>query len=112
MPKRQRPLDLYAQFIRLHVLHHASREAVFGQGMIDELRRHGYRMSPGTIYPLLHALENEGLLRSKEERGERRPRRVYAATAKGRRLLQQSKRKLAELFRELLENDEEIIGSR
>ncbi|NGE67142.1 PadR family transcriptional regulator, partial [Escherichia coli] len=44
--------DLYAGLIRLHVLHHASHEAVYGLAMIEELSRHGYKLSPGTLYPL------------------------------------------------------------
>lgn len=49
--------DLYAGLIRLHVLHHAAIEPIFGLGIIEELRRHGYELSPGTLYPLLHGLE-------------------------------------------------------
>jgi DNA-binding PadR family transcriptional regulator len=56
--------DLYSGLIRLHVLHHASEEPIFGQGMVEELARHGYRISPGTLYPILHGLEKKGYLRS------------------------------------------------
>ncbi len=58
--------DLYSGLIRLHVLHHAVEEPIFGLGMIEELARHGYRISPGTLYPLLHGLEKKGYLRSTE----------------------------------------------
>jgi PadR family transcriptional regulator len=61
--------DLYSGLIRLHVLHHACQEPIFGVGIIEELGRHGYRLSPGTLYPLLHGLEEKGYLRSSEERG-------------------------------------------
>ena len=56
--------DLYSGLIRLHVLHHASEEPIYGQGMIDELRRHGYHIGPGTLYPILHGLEGKGYLAS------------------------------------------------
>ena len=56
--------DLYSGLIRLHVLHHAVEEPIFGLGMIEELARHGYRISPGSLYPLLHGLEKKGYLRS------------------------------------------------
>ncbi len=46
--------DLYGGLIRLHILHHAAEEPVFGLGIIEELRRHGYEMSAGTVYPMLH----------------------------------------------------------
>ena len=55
--------ELYSGLIRLHVLYHATREPVFGLGMIRELRRHGYRIGPGTLYPLLHRMEQRGCLR-------------------------------------------------
>ncbi|WP_287830435.1 helix-turn-helix transcriptional regulator [Idiomarina sp.] len=48
--------DLYTGFIRLHILHHAAQEPIFGMGMIEELRHHGYQISPGTLYPMLHML--------------------------------------------------------
>src|SRR5579863_2165976 len=60
--------DLYSGLIRLHVLHHATQEPIFGLGMIEELARHGYRISPGTLYPLLRRLEKKGFLRSSEQR--------------------------------------------
>src|SRR6185437_8021383 len=65
--------DLYTGLIRLHVLHHAVVEGpVYGLWMIEELARHGYRLSPGTLYPILHGLERKGYLRATEERDGRR----------------------------------------
>ncbi len=95
--------ELYAGFIRLHILHHAVHEPVFGLGMSSELARHGYRISPGTLYPLLHGLEAKGYLRSKVQRDGKTFRRVYRATALGRRALAQAKVKVRELFGELME---------
>jgi DNA-binding PadR family transcriptional regulator len=60
--------DLYSGLIRLHVLHHAAEGQIFGLGMIEELARHGYRISPGSLYPLLQGLEKKGYLRSTEVR--------------------------------------------
>lgn len=76
--------DLLAGLIRLHILHHAAKEEFYGQWMIHELARHGYTLSPGTLYPMLHALERRGYLRSREERLGRTFRRLYRATALGR----------------------------
>jgi len=95
--------DLYSGLIRLHILHHASQEPIFGLGIIEELARHGYRLSPGTIYPLLHGLERRGLLRSTPQRSGRRSRRTYRATARGRRALREASEKVRELFGELFE---------
>lgn len=97
--------DLYSGFIRLHVLHHACREPIFGVGIIEELAQHGYRLSPGTLYPLLHGLEEKGYLRSSEESDGRRSRRVYRATLKGRRALAIATVEVRELFSELLEEE-------
>ena len=94
--------DLYAGLIKLHILHHAAKEPIFGLAMIEELGRHGYKLSPGTLYPLLHGLEGRGYLRAREERVGRRMRRIYRATASGKRALGQAKEKVRELFGELL----------
>jgi PadR family transcriptional regulator, regulatory protein PadR len=94
--------DLYSGLIRLHVLHHAVEEPIFGLGMIEELARHGYRISPGSLYPLLHGLEKKGYLRSKEERNGKSLRKIYRATPLGRKALEAATSKVRELFRELI----------
>ncbi len=95
--------DLYSGLIRLHILHHAVEEPIFGLGMAEELARHGYRISPGTLYPLLHGLEKKGYLRSTEQRKGRSLRKVYRATPRGRKALAAAKSKVRELFGELIE---------
>lgn len=79
--------DFYAGLIRLHILHHACEGDVFGFWMIEELGRHGYKLSPGTMYPLLHSLEERALLISKEKREGSRYRKLYRATPAGRKAL-------------------------
>lgn len=95
--------DLYSGLIRLHVLHHACEGKIFGLDMIEELGRHGYKMSPGTMYPILHSLENRGYLKSSAFRSGRVGRRVYKATPSGRKALKSAKQKVRELFGELIE---------
>ena len=97
--------DLYSGLIRLHVLHHAAAAPIFGLGMMEELGRHGYRISPGSLYPLLHGLEKKGYLRSTERRNGKSLRKVYRATALGRKALGASKVKVREVFRELMEGE-------
>jgi DNA-binding PadR family transcriptional regulator len=97
--------DLYSGLIRLHVLHHAVEGPVFGLGMIEELARHGYRISAGSLYPLLQKLEKKGYLRSTEERDGKSLRKMYRATPLGRRALKAAKSKVRELFHELIEDD-------
>jgi PadR family transcriptional regulator len=95
--------EFLSGFIRLHILHHAAREPLVGFWMIEELRRHGYKMSPGTIYPLLHGLQKRGYLSVEVKREGRRAWREYSATKKGKKALLAAKRKLRELFHELIE---------
>lgn len=100
-----RDRDLFAGLIRLHLLHHASEEPIFGLGMIEELGRHGYQLSAGTLYPILHGLEARGYLRSAirlSQDGRRR--RVYRITPAGRRALAAAKLKVRELFGEMFEH--------
>ncbi len=95
--------DLYSGLIRLHILHHAAHEPLFGFGIIEELGCHGYRLSAGTLYPLLHGMEKLGYLKSKEEKDGKRIRRVYIATALGKKALKEARGKVRELFGELFE---------
>jgi PadR family transcriptional regulator PadR len=95
--------DLYSGMIRLHILHHAEHEAIFGAGMAEELGRHGYKISPGTLYPILHGLEKRAYLKSEEERSGRTVRRLYKITPSGRRALKTARLRVLELFGELIE---------
>jgi PadR family transcriptional regulator, regulatory protein PadR len=94
--------DALLAFARLHVLHHASEEPIFGLGMMKELSRHGYVIGPGTLYPLLHRLEEGGLLVSRSEVVGGKTRKYYEITAKGRRVLVSIAPKIAELADEVL----------
>lgn len=93
--------DLLAGLIRLHVLHHAAEGELYGQWMIEELARHGYRLSPGTLYPMLHAMEKQGYLTSRVERVGRTQRRFYSATPYGLKGLALARERLRELAREV-----------
>mgnify|MGYP002784639950 CR=1 FL=1 len=95
--------ETFRGFIRVHILHHAAKERVYGAEMIEELRKHGYRLSPGTLYPLLHGLEEGGLLKSTSEVVNGKVRRYYRCTPPGRKALLQLKQLLRELTHEVLE---------
>jgi len=99
-------MDVVREFqrgaMRLHVLHHAAGGEVHGAWLIEELARHGYRVSPGTMYPLLARLEAAGLLRSRAEVVDGRQRRRYRATPQGRKVLGACRRALRELAGEVL----------
>ena len=91
--------------MRLHILHHAAEEEIHGAWMTEELASHGYRISPGTLYPTLHRLEADGLLTSEQRVVDSRTRRVYRATKAGRETLAEDREALAELTREILGDD-------
>lgn len=95
--------DLYSGMMRLHVLHHAAKGPIFGLGMVEELARHGYRISPGTLYPLLYGLEKKGYLSSIEQRNGKSLRKVYRATPFGRKALAAASAKVREFIGELME---------
>lgn len=94
--------QFFLGFIKIHILHHASEKPVYGQWLMEELARHGYRMSPGTLYPVLHALEEQGYLRSSREVVKGKARRYYTLTGKGKQALRASKDKIWELMDEVL----------
>ncbi|MGO9507737.1 MAG: PadR family transcriptional regulator [Mycobacterium sp.] len=88
--------------VRLHILHHAADDDVHGAWLTEELSRHGYKVSPGTLYPTLHRLEADGLLVSQQRVVDGRTRRLYRATPAGRAALTQDRRTLRELAQEVL----------
>jgi DNA-binding PadR family transcriptional regulator len=88
--------------VQLHILHHAAAGEIHGAWMAKELAEHGYEISPGTLYPTLHRLEEEGLLSSRKTVEEGHARRVYAITAEGRKALRRMRTALRELADEVL----------
>jgi PadR family transcriptional regulator len=97
-----RDQHLLSGLIRIHLLYHACEGPIFGLGMIEELRQHGYNLSAGTLYPMLHRLERTGLLESEEIQLEGRRRRVYRATPAGRKAMSRTRSRVKVLFQEIL----------
>ena len=95
--------EFFLGFIKIHVLYHAAEEPIFGTEIAKELARHGYNISPGTIYPTLHRLEKEGYLESTSKVINGRVRKYYWATARGKLVLEQSKQKIRELVTEVVQ---------
>jgi len=88
--------------------------------LLDELPRHGYDLirairqqgwagGPGSIYPILAALEAGGLIGGRDEGG----RRIYEITEQGRRLLGEHAPELERLLNEDDSKEEEMndVGS-
>jgi len=94
--------DFFLGFIKVHILHHASEEEIYGVEILEELRRHGYSLSPGTLYPTLHLLERQGHLKSRKETVNGKVRKYYSITPEGLEMLEKSKMKIKELIDEVL----------
>ncbi|HVJ86288.1 MAG TPA: PadR family transcriptional regulator [Caulifigura sp.] len=102
----------YGGFIRLHILYHAAKEAIYGAEMMEELRRHGYRLGPGTLYPILHDLEQNGLLKMETSVVRGKQRKNYRITKKGENLMAAAKGRLRELFHEVIEDRDAMSQAR
>ena len=91
----------FLAFIRLHILYHATQAPVFGLDLIRELARHGYNLSPGTLYPMLHGMERDGFLQSYQEVVKGKVRKYYRATPGGKKALTGAHSKVRELVNEV-----------
>lgn len=92
---------LFLGFIQIHILHHASAQPIYGLWMLDELAHHGYQLSAGMLYPLLHSMENQGLLSRDDRLVDGKIRKYYATTPRGTQVLTEARRRAAELFQEI-----------
>ena len=97
--------DIFLGFTRVHILYHASLSPVYGLELMEELESHGYHVSPGTMYPILKKLEQSGLLVSEKVNVEGKIRKYYSITEEGSNVLLESKKKIRELAREVLEEE-------
>lgn len=104
--------ELLSGLIQLHILHHAAEDEIYGLEMLAELHRHGYRISPGTLYPMLHRLAHRGYLVGRQTTEGRTRRRLYRITPKGRNALRHVRYHVHELFGELIVEAEHTDGSR
>ena len=94
--------NIFLAFVRVHLLHHAAEGAIYGVEMIEELAWHGYSLSPGTIYPILHSMESGGYLTSRRDVVNGKVRKYYEATDRGREALGRLREKIKELGGEVL----------
>ena len=95
--------EILLSFWKAHILHHAGENPLHGQWVISELRRHGYEISAGTLYPLLHRMERLGWLKRKvDPDGGKRARKDYRLTTQGRKALQIVREHIQELYGEVV----------
>lgn len=92
---------LFLGFIQKHILHHAKEHSVFCMWMLEELKEHGYNISAGTLYPILHSMESDGLLIKEERNVDGKIRKYYTTTEKGNKVLNEARNKAYELFKEI-----------
>ncbi|MBO1512979.1 PadR family transcriptional regulator [Metabacillus bambusae] len=92
---------LFLGFIHIHILHHAKEHPIFGLWMLEELKEHGYNISAGTLYPILHTMESDGLLVREDKNVEGKIRKYYSTTTKGNTVLVEARKKAYELFKEI-----------
>ena len=97
--------DFFLGFIKIHILHHAAHGPVFGLALIRELARHGYEVSPGTVYPILHELARAGYLAREDRVVHGKVRKYYRITPLGRQALEEVRVKIAELVAEVLHGE-------
>lgn len=97
--------EILLAFWKVHILHHAAEGPIYGQWVLEELRRHGYDLSPGTLYPMLRRMEAHGWLKSREGAGtgKSHARREYRLAPAGRKILKQLRTQVAELHHEVVE---------
>lgn len=93
--------DFLLGFIRIHILYHASQDVIYGLDMIRELATHGYQLSPGTLYPILHGLERDGFLRSEKQMVDGKIRKNYHITSEGKQALHEAVEKVRVLMDEV-----------
>ena len=95
--------EILLSFWKVHILHHSAEEPIHGQWILTELRRHGYDISPGTLYPLLNRMARLGWLKCKvDPKGGRRARKDYRLTVEGRKVLELLREQIEELHREVV----------
>lgn len=97
--------EIHLAFWKIHILHHAGERSIYGQWLLEELRRHGFHVSPGTLYPLLARMEHLGWLRAARRTAvaaSPKARREYVLTPKGAKALAGLRRQVDELHREVV----------
>ncbi len=97
--------DFFLGFIKIHILYHAAQEPIYGAAILEELRRHGYQLSPGTLYPTLHRLKRDGYLERESRVVAGKVRNYYVASEKGRGALNEAGAKIRELVTEVIGED-------
>ncbi len=104
--------EILLAFWKIHLLHHAGEGPIYGQWAIEELRGHGYDISPGTLYPLLKRMAGHGWLKSQKDLQDRKnARQSYVLTEQGQKILDLIRNQLKELYTEFIE-ESGVVGKK
>ncbi|HEY1816998.1 MAG TPA: PadR family transcriptional regulator [Kofleriaceae bacterium] len=87
---------------KIHILHHAAKRDVWGLWLLEELAEHGHLLSPGTLYPALARMEQNGWLVKRKTGKHAQARQTFRITPQGRALLRVLRREVIELYREVV----------
>ena len=104
--------DLLLGFVKVHLLYHASQGPIYGSGISAELERHGYRLSPGTLYPVLHSLNAANFLEREDHVVGGKVRKYYRTTPLGEQALKEARSKIRELVDEIMDDGRKTRGKR
>ena len=97
--------EILLGFWKVHILHHAAEGKIYGQWIIEELRRHGYNISPGTLYPLLKRMERNGWLKCAATGSSgAHARKEYRLTRGGAKILKLIRAQVEELHGEVVKD--------
>ncbi|MFX0070593.1 MAG: PadR family transcriptional regulator [Candidatus Hermodarchaeota archaeon] len=86
-----------------HIMYHAKKNPFYGVWLKEELARHGYKISDGTLYPWLNRIAKSGYLTLEERLIEGKIRKYYSITKAGEEHFNEIKRYLKELYDEMIE---------
>lgn len=93
---------IFNGLIYIHILHHGNEKPFYGTWMMEELKSHGYNVSPGTLYPVLKSMVEEGLIEKEDRNVNGKIRKYYKTTESGKKLLLELKENLKELVHDVV----------
>jgi len=109
--------DFWQGILKLYILHQVSQYPIYGNKLRKQLQEMGYDISPGTLYPILHNFENDGLCKSRIKIFKGRARKYYQITEQGKNFLEEMQTKITAILKYLIINhteekkDSEIMES-
>lgn len=97
--------SLVSGSMAMMILKLLSEKDMYGYEMIDTLRKRSenvFELKAGTLYPLLHGLEDKQYLVSYEQEATGKVRKYYRITKDGRRYLEEKKSQWQEYSRAVM----------